>query len=64
MNSECRGHAIPREEMPTVDEELRCMTEQQRAKTEELRIQSAKVQKIKYVLFMLPVIGALSLMKM
>ncbi|CAL5337260.1 unnamed protein product [Camellia sinensis] len=53
INSQCRGHEIPRQaqgEVPTVGEQLqymtgqlRSMTEQQRSMTEQLRIQSAKI---------------------
>ncbi|CAL5366677.1 unnamed protein product [Camellia sinensis] len=52
MNSECKGHEIPRE-VPTVGEQVRCiteqlraMTEQQRDMTEQLRIHSTKMQKL------------------
>ncbi|GMP91815.1 hypothetical protein CsSME_00042329 [Camellia sinensis var. sinensis] len=68
MNSQCKGHEIPRqveEELLTGAEQLRCMTEQLRAMTEQqrsmreqLRIQSAKMKKMEFVLFVLLVIGA------
>ncbi|XP_028111346.1 uncharacterized protein LOC114309741 [Camellia sinensis] len=48
MNSECKGHEIPRE-VPTVGEQVRCITEQLRAMTEQLRIHSTKMQKFIYI---------------